>query len=315
MRPSGAERKNSKEIPECGYPGLQARPASRATPNHTPDDPPSHQKLTTKFFPALLKYWRARSGTSQLDLALAADVSSRHLSFLETGRASPSEGMLLRVMAALAVPLREQNQALVAEGFAPRFLEPELHQIDPAIDAALERMMQNHAPYPLTVMNASYDILRCNHSAITIFSQFVAQPERLNAPLNLFDLVFDPALARMFIQNWTGVAQNMVHRLHCEARLGRENIALWVLLDRVLAYPGVPPSWRDPDFSLVQTPVNHLVLQNDTYQLEFSMVVTKFLAAEQVTMDELRIESYFAANEATRLACHALALAAEAIHP
>ncbi|WP_295953445.1 helix-turn-helix domain-containing protein [Rhodoferax sp.] len=266
--------------------------------------------MSTKFFPALLKYWRARSGASQLDLALAADVSSRHISFLETGRASPSGSMLLRIMAALAVPAREQNQALVAAGFAPRFLEADLDKIDPAIDAALERMMHSHAPYPLTVMNASYDILRCNQSAKTIFSQFVAEPERLNAPLNLFDLVFDPGLARMFIQNWTGVAQNMVHRLHCEARLGRENVALWTLLERVLAYPGVPGSWRDPDFSLVQTPINYLGLQNDTYTLEFSMVVTKFLAAEQIMLDELRIESYFAVNEATRVACNALALAA-----
>lgn len=266
--------------------------------------------MSTKLFSALLKYWRVRRGMSQLQLALAADVSSRHISFMETGRASPSEDMLLRVMATLSVPLRDQNHALVAADFAPRYAESDLDKIDPAVDSAIDRMMQNHEPYPLTVMNAGYDILRCNVSAKVIFSQFVAQPERLLAPLNLFDLVFDPALARPFIHNWSQVGQQMVYRLHREALLKHEDDALWTLLERVLSYPNVPGSWRMPDFSLSQGPINPLVLKNEAVQLGFFMVVTTFLASQQITLDELRIESYFPVDDATRRACEALADAA-----
>jgi transcriptional regulator with XRE-family HTH domain len=264
--------------------------------------------MSTKFLSALMKYWRMQRGMSQLDLALAAEVSARHISFMETGRASPSESMLLRIMRVLTVSLQDQNHALEAAGFAPRDLAMELDGIDPEADAAIARMVQSHGPYPLTVMDAGYDIVRCNPAAKRIFSQFVAEPHRLDAPLNLFDLVFDPGLGRLFIHNWMLVGQQMVCRLHREALLCPETDVLWRLLERVLSYPDVPKPWRAPDFSLRQAPINQLVLQNDTLQLGFTMVVTTFLASQHTTLDGLRIESYFPIDDATRRACEALEL-------
>ena len=148
--------------------------------------------MTDKLFSALLKYWRGRRGMSQLDLALAADVSARHVSFLESGRASPSQDMVLRLMSTLQVPLRDQNDALRAADFPARFLAPALNAIDPAIDDAITRMMRQQEPYPLTVLSPSYEILRCNQAAQNIFSQFVQDPSRLQIPLSLYALVFDP---------------------------------------------------------------------------------------------------------------------------
>src|SRR5262245_34249177 len=100
-----------------------------------------------KLFPALLRHWRNRRGMSQLDLALAADVSPRHVSFLETGRAQPSREMVLRLAATLHVPLRDQNAMLRAGGFADEFAEPGLAQ-SAGVTQAIDRMLRQHEPYP-----------------------------------------------------------------------------------------------------------------------------------------------------------------------
>src|SRR5579859_3587977 len=118
-----------------------------------------------RLFPALLKHWRNRRGLSQLDLALAADVSPRHVSFLETGRAQPSREMVLRLGATLNVPLREQNGMLRAAGFGEEFPEPDLAVLPPGVALAIERMMQTHEPYPMTVLDRRYQLLRANQGA------------------------------------------------------------------------------------------------------------------------------------------------------
>lgn len=264
---------------------------------------PYTEAMADKLFSALLKYWRARRGLSQLDLALAAGVSSRHVSFLESGRASPSQSMVLRLMDTLEVPLRDQNEVLSAAGFPARFLTPPLSDIDPAIDDAITRMMHQQEPYPLTVLSPQYDIVRSNLAAQTVFSHFVLEPARLQMPLNMYALVFDPQLARAFIQNWPHVASNMVARLHREALSRANDARLWALLDQVLAYPDVPKGWREPDFADVLDPVLSLTLTRDALTLRFFTVLTHFTAAQQVTLDELRIESYFPLDEQTRIHC------------
>ena len=269
--------------------------------------------MTDKLFSALLKYWRGRRGMSQLDLALAADVSARHISFLESGRAKPSQDMVLRLMSTLQVPLRDQNDVLLAADFAARFLEPALSDIAPAIDDAITRMMRQQEPYPLTVLNPWYDILRSNQAAQTIFSQFVLEPARLkmplNTPLNLYTLIFDPQLARPFIQNWQQIGRSMMARLHREALSKSNDARLWALLEQVLAYPEVPQDWRQPDFSDALEPTMTLVLLRGTTALRFFTLISTIAAPQQITLDELRIESYFPQDEQTRLFCENLSLA------
>jgi transcriptional regulator with XRE-family HTH domain len=259
--------------------------------------------MTEQMFSALLKYWRRRRGMSQLDLALAADVSARHVSFLESGRARPSEDMVLRLVHALEVPLRCQNDVLRAASFSPRFSEAEFGAIDPAIDAAVTRMMRQQEPYPLTVMSAAYDIVRSNGAARSVFTRFTSDPSRLRQAVNLFDQVFDPHLGRPFIKNWEQVGRRMVARLHREALRDSGDSRLWRLLDRVLEYPGIPKSWRQPDFDSISEPVCPLVLERGSLTLSFLTTVTAFSAPQQVTLEELRIESYFPLDDRTRLAC------------
>src|SRR5207253_151378 len=129
-------------------------------------------------------YWRDCRGISQLDLAIDAGVSARHVSFLESGRSKPSEAMVMRLMVALDVPLREQNQILLAAGFPARFPEPGLDEVAPVVEQAIDRMMQQQEPYPLTVLSGGYDVLRSNRAAGALFARFVAEPARLPMTLN-----------------------------------------------------------------------------------------------------------------------------------
>ncbi|MES2948308.1 MAG: helix-turn-helix domain-containing protein [Pseudomonadota bacterium] len=264
--------------------------------------------MADKLFSALLKYWRGQRGLSQLDLALAADVSARHISFLESGRARPSEDMVLRLMSTLGVPLRDQNEVLSAASFPARFPEPSLDAIGPSIDFALTRMLLQQEPFPMTVMNLAYDVLRTNHAADGVFSHFIHDPAHLQVPMNLYGLVFDPQLARPFIQNWHQVGRHMIARLHREA-LGRPHDGrLWALLERVLAFPDVPQAWRQPNFSNTSEPTLSLVLERGPLVLRFFMAVTSFSAPQHITLEELRLESYFPMDDQTRLACEHLAV-------
>lgn len=263
--------------------------------------------MADRLFSALLKYWRARRGLTQLDLALAADVSARHLSFLESGRASPSEAMVLRLLAALDVPLRDQNDVLRAARFAPRYAEPSLNQLAPAIQQAIDRMLAQQEPYPLTLLDSGYTVVRANRAAGAVFSRFVADPAFLAQPVNLFALVFDPRGARPFIHDWAQVARRMVARLHREVLQRPDAAALASLLDQVLAHPDVPRAWRQPDFSRTSEPTLSLVLERDGLRLGFFTVLTAFSWPQQITLDELRLESYFPLDEATQRACEQLA--------
>src|SRR5262249_13245821 len=158
-----------------------------------------------------------RHGLSQLDLALAADVSPRHVSFLETGRAQPSREMVLRLGATLGVPLRDQNAMLRAAGFPDEFPEPGLGDGLPAgITQAIEPMLRQHEPFPMTVLDRHYNLLQSNEGAARLLMRFIADPGALPARLNVFAALFDPRLARPFVTDWEQVARTMVSRLHRE---------------------------------------------------------------------------------------------------
>jgi transcriptional regulator with XRE-family HTH domain len=174
--------------------------------------------MSNQLFPAPLRFWRGRRGLSQLDLAIEADVSARHVSFLESGRAKPSTEMALRLLAALHVPLRAQTEALRAAGLAPRFPEPGLASIDPQVDLAIERMLQQQEPYPLVVLASDFGILRRNRAADALFRAFIAEPSQLPSAPDMFTLLFHPKLLRPFIEAWPAFAQRQVAR-HTERRL------------------------------------------------------------------------------------------------
>ncbi len=269
--------------------------------------------MTDRLFPALLKYWRGRHGQSQLDLALSAGVSARHISFLESGRAKPSDEMVLRLMGALGVPLRDQNEALRAAGFAPRFPEPELDAISPAIDWAIERMLHQQEPYPLTLLSADYRVIRSNAAARRVFERFIADPSRRAESLDMVSLLFDPALARPFVVDWRQLAHQMMARLHREALQGRGDARLSSLLERALQFPDVSHEWRRPDLGASVDGTLSVRLRRGDLELGFMTTITMFSAPRLVTLEELRIESYFPLDERTRSTCERLAAESSAV--
>jgi transcriptional regulator with XRE-family HTH domain len=258
-------------------------------------------------FSALLKYWRGRRGLSQLDLALHAGVSARHLSFLESGRAQPSEPMLLCLLDALDVPLRDRNEALRAIGFAPRFPEPALEAIPAAIEDAIGRMLAAQEPYPMTLISPEANVVRSNRAAERLFALFLAEPGALEQPLNMFSLVFDPRLMRPFISNWPAVARQMLVRLHHESLQRGGGARLTALERRVRAFPGVPSTWHEPDFAEDVDPVFSVQLRREDVSLAFFTTITTFSSPRLVTLDELRIESSFPLDDVTRRFCEARA--------
>lgn len=259
----------------------------------------------SKMLPALLKHYRRARGMSQLDLASAADVSPKHLSFLETGRAKPSRDMLLRLGSTLALTLRDQNSLLAAAGFGEIYRETEIGHMSPAIRNALERMMSAQEPFPLVVFDANYDVRMLNHGAQALLLRLL--PTALaGKPANALELCFDPEALRPHIENWEHVARHMLNRLAREhLQSGRERLGL--LLSRLLAYPDVPSDFRVLDLTSAVEPVFDVRFRIQERSFGFLTTITAFTSPQDVTLDELRIESYFPLDAETTRLCEQLA--------
>ena len=259
---------------------------------------------TSRLFPAVLKFWRRRGGLSQLDLAIAAQISARHLSFLETGRARPGREMVLRLGAALGLSLRDQNTLLDAAGFEAAYAEPSFARGLPReIEQVIERMIAQHEPFPLVVLDRGYDVLRASRGAQCLLARFVARPERLTQPLNILRMMFDPELGRPFVANWESVARSLLSRLHREILARPQDPASAELLRELCAYPDVPSSWHKPDFSAPEAPALTLRVRRDDLELNFLATIIMFNAPQNVTLEEIKIDSYFPLDEQTAQAC------------
>jgi transcriptional regulator with XRE-family HTH domain len=261
-------------------------------------------------FPALLRHWRRHRGRSQLDLALDAGVSTRHLSFLETGRAAPSREMVLRLGSALSLTLRDQNALLSAAGFGREFPEAQ-GPFTPAIEQALTRMLAQQEPYPLTVLDPRYNVVRANAAALRILPRFVADPSALRpgAPLNALRMVFDMRLARPFMLDWPSVARHFAERVQRELLAQPDDHALRDLVASTFGAPDVPPELRKPDLGAPSAPTLAIRLRRDDLEVGFFTTITTFNAPQNVTIEELRIESYFPLDAETTRMCAALAAA------
>ena len=250
-------------------------------------------------FGVLLRRWRAVRHLSQLELALDAEISTRHLSCIETGRAQPSREMVLRLAEALQIPLRERNGLLLAAGYAPLYRDsaldaPELE----AASQAIELLMAQLEPYPVLVLDRYWNILRMNAVAQRFLALFPGSDSV--TPLNGPRLAFHPQGLRPFIENWEAVAARIIRRLHREVADNPSDEMLNCFLEELLSYPNVPSRWRTLD--LDDSPPPFLTInyswKNSTLRL-FSALTT-FGTAQDIALQELRIESFFPADEGTR---------------
>jgi transcriptional regulator with XRE-family HTH domain len=256
-------------------------------------------------FPALLRYWRGARGMSQLDLAGAADVSPKHISFLETGRAKPSREMVLRLATTLGVALRDQNALLIAAGFAEAFREIDPAGFDPNIRRALERMMAQQEPYPLLVLDRHYNLVMHNVASRRFLLTVLG--EKAEVERNAMKLLFDPQLLRPFVVEWERTARGLLGRLQREALYRRRDHGLTQLLASLCAYEGVPQGWRTPDLEAPSEATLHLRFEFLGQRIGFLTTLTVFQAPQNVSLEELQIESYFPLDDTTEQVCRMLA--------
>ena len=260
-------------------------------------------------FPALLKHWRGRRGLSQLDLAVAADVSSRHVSFLETGRSAPSADMVLRLATALDVPLRHTNAMLRAAGHAPWYPEAEATDgVPAAVRSALEVMKRHHEPFPLVVLDRAYRVLDVNAGAARLLTALLPGADVLGGDgVNLARFTFDPDGGGRVLVNHAAVARELLWRMQRELLADPDNTPLRELLDELLASDDLDPDWRRPDLTAPSAPSLELEVRVGEQVWRFVVMVTAILAPQEVALDELRIESWFPADDVTAAGCTALA--------
>jgi transcriptional regulator with XRE-family HTH domain len=259
--------------------------------------------VTTSPVGELLRHWRRVRRLSQLALAGEVATTQRHLSFIESGRSQPSRAMVLRLARVLDVPIRERNQLLLAAGYAPLYREAGLADTEAAhVRAAVERLLDAHEPYPAVVMDRHWNVERTNSAANAFFGWLLGD-RTIEEPANVIRLMFDPEGLRAFVRNWEDIAEALIQRVHREAVGGFPDAETIELLEQALGYPGVPSEWRLPDFRVPLLPVVPVEWNKDKLALSYFSTVTTLGTPQDAMLQEIRIESFFPADEAT--AAHA----------
>jgi transcriptional regulator with XRE-family HTH domain len=250
----------------------------------------------------LLREWRRRRRLSQLDLALDAGVSARHLSFVETGRSRPSAEMVLHLAEQLEVPLRDRNQLLLAAGYAPEYSERPLDapEMEPVRDA-LDLVLQGHEPYPAAVVDRGWNLVAGNRG-IALLTEGVA-PELLEPPVNVLRVSLHPDGMAPRIVNLGEWRSHLLERLQRQVALTGD-AELAALFDELAGYPhdsNGEPRDQDPGAGIVVA----LRLRTDDGELAFFSTVTAFGTPVDITVSELAIESFFPADSLTAEAVRA----------
>ncbi|MEM7358298.1 MAG: helix-turn-helix transcriptional regulator [Pseudomonadota bacterium] len=256
---------------------------------------------TPNDFQGVLKHWRNFRKMSQLDLALAADVSQRHVSWLETGRSQPSREMVLRLSEAMEVPLRDRNQILNSAGFAGMFSEKGLDEpsMTPVMNV-LNDMLEHHEPFPAMVLDRMWNVKMKNNAADILF-EVTGDPNELweavgdNGEHNIALLTLHPKGLRQFISNWDTVGGAFARRLKREAMDSGDAdvIAKFEELEQFIddfEEEAAPPSLL---------PILPLEFAFGDFKLSLFSVISTFGTAQDITTDELRIETFYPTDEQT----------------
>lgn len=257
----------------------------------------------------LIRDWRQLRRFSQLDLALEAEISQKHLSFIESGRSQPSRDMVLLLAEHLGVPLRERNALLLAAGYAPVYLERALE--DPGLQAAkaaIDLVLKGHEPYPALAVDRHWTLLAAN-AAVAPLLALVGDPDLLRPPVNVLRLALHPGGLAPAIVNLEEWRTHIVARLRQQVRATADP-ALADLLAELLSYPAPQRPARKghaPEPDAEPAIVVPLLLRVGGSVLSFISTTTVFGTPVDITLSELALETFFPADAATAAALRALA--------
>jgi len=253
----------------------------------------------------LLKQWRGRRGYSQLDLALAARTTQRHISFLESGRATPSRDMVLRLAATLNLPLRQQNVLLLAAGYAPAWRERDLSAPGLAtVTRALDYILAQHEPFPAFVVDRRWNLLRANRGAARLTEFLTGSPpaEPTGEPINLAMALMSPEGLRPFIANWPEVALHFLRGVQADAYSDGTEETL-ALLTRLLSLPNVPALSEALPPGEDHLPVLAIHFLRGETSLRLFTTIATLGTPRDITLEEVRIECFFPIDDATETIC------------
>jgi transcriptional regulator with XRE-family HTH domain len=255
----------------------------------------------------LLRRWRESRHLSQLELALEAAVSARHISFLETGRAEPSKTMLLTLANVLDIPLRERNFLLLAAGYAPVYGETSLD--DPRmtqVRAAVEIILKSNEPRSAIAHDHMWNVVMAN-AAFVRFLTIMSGKEPVGlAPmqlspeprLNVLRLLFDPNGLRKVIVNWEAIAKSLLNEAYRRLAWARDD-RLRKLIAEILSYPGIPTRWREPDLEAPHELILPMELNLGGKIARMFSTVTTVATPHDVTLQELHIEVFYPSDAET----------------
>jgi transcriptional regulator with XRE-family HTH domain len=230
---------------------------------------------------------------------MAAACSQRHVSFLELGRAKPSREMVLRLSTALDVPLRHSNELLLAAGYAPMWAETNLAAPALApVREALDHMLAQQEPFPAVVVDRRWNLLRANRGAIALV-EFLVGPVEPGAALNLADALAAPDLLKPHLANWADIVRYFVQSVEADAAAdGATETA--ELLDRLLGYEGVRSAMLGVVSPVTEGPVLPMHFQKGGITLRLFTTIATLGTPRDITLQELRIESFFPMDDETR---------------
>lgn len=281
---------------------LPRKPMRRRHDVRMPHSTPTASAAQPASVGEILRDWRSRRRRSQLDLALHVGVSTRHLSFIETGRSRPSPAMLDALAGALEVPLRERNRLLLAAGYAPRYAASALDDAGMRqVRSALDRLLRAHEPNPGLVLDRQWNVVLANRSALALAG--LLPPELTQPVLNVFRASLHPQGLAAFTENFADWAAYLLHTMH-RAVAGTADPALAALQAEVLAYPnvaalvttGLPDGATD--MPLLVPCVLRLPHLQDA-RLSMFTTLTTFGTPRDITLDELSIELFYPADDAS----------------
>ena len=263
----------------------------------------SNQQTT---FGNLLKYWRKQRKFSQLDLALASDVSQRHISFLESGRANPSQEMILQLATVLDIPLREQNVMLTTAGFAPIYSEsdlssPEFEPIRKALDFIL--LSQTHSP--VLIMDRYWNLIQTNPISEQLINWLIDSEKLqkyfyIDKKINLMRMMLHPQGLKPFVSNWEEIVSHLIKRVYREAIADNNNEQTAQLYQELMTYPDVPQLWKLSHAQTWQIPLLTVKFFKDGLNLNFFSAIATLGTPQDIMLQELRIETLFPVDEITQ---------------